>query len=168
MKINSTIILIVFVLVSLVACKTSKESVAEENEAEVMLVQNTPEILMVSFSMDSRDSVKLINSLTNPGRLRGELNSKSEPGEGDLIISFLNEANIICSKTIVENPMIRKVEYSETDDLSTLTAKTVELDSADFFIRVQYDECFKHLKVEKFSDDEILLLKTIKNFYRIN
>jgi hypothetical protein len=145
-------------------CKASKEQVAEENEAEILLVQNTPEILMVSFSMDSRDSVKLINSMKNPGRLRGEQYSKSEPGEGDLIISFLNEANIVCSKTIVENPMIKKVEYSETDDISTLTAKTIELDSTEFFIRVQYDDCFKHLRVEKYENEEIKLLKYFLNF----
>lgn len=164
MKYNSIFILVVFVLISLVACKTSKEQVANENDTEILLDQRTPEILMISFSMDSRDSVKVINTMKNPGRLRGVFDSKSEPGEGDLIISFLDDANVVCSKTVVENPMIRKFEYSETDDISTLTAKTIELDSAEFFIRIQYDECFKHLRVDKFSNDEIVLLKFIRNF----
>lgn len=164
MKNNSNLLLFVCLLFVLSGCKASKEQVAEENEAEILLMQNTPEILMVSFSMDSRDSVKLIDSMKNPGRLRGVQYSKSELGEGDLIISFLNEANMVCSKTIIENPMIRKFEYSETDDISTLTVKTVELDSAEFFIRVQYDECFKHLKVEKFEKEELTLLKDINNF----
>jgi hypothetical protein len=164
MKNNSNFLLFVCLLFVLSSCKASKEQVAEENEAEILLVQNTPEILMVSFTMDSRDSVKLINSMKNPGRLRGEQYSKSEPREGDLIISFLNEANIVCSKTIVDNPMIKKVEYSETDDISTLTAKTIELDSAEFFIRVQYGDCFKHLRVEKYENEEIKLLKDFLNF----
>jgi hypothetical protein len=164
MKNNSNLLFITCILIFFIGCKASKEQVAEENEAEILLVQNTPEILMVSFSMDSRDSVKLIKSMKNPGRLRGEFYSKSEPGEGDLIISFLNEANIVCSKTIVENPMIKKVEYSETDDISTLTAKTIELDSAEFFIRVQYDDCFKHLRVEKYENEEIKILKYFLNF----
>ncbi len=164
MENNSKVLLFVCILFVLSGCKASKEQVAEENEAEILLVQNTPEILMVSFSMDSRDSVKLINSMKNPGRLRGEQYSKSEPGEGDLILSFLNESNIVCSKTIVENPMLRKVEYSETDDLSTLTAKTIELDSAEFFIRVQYDDCFKHLRVERYMNEEIKFLKHFMNF----
>ncbi|SMD41541.1 hypothetical protein SAMN00777080_0065 [Aquiflexum balticum DSM 16537] len=163
MKNNSNFLLFVCLLFVLSGCKASKEQVAEENEAEILLVQNTPEILMVSFTMDSRDSVKLINSMKNPGRLRGEQYSKSEPWEGDLIISFLNEANIVCSKTIVENPMIKKVEYAETDDISILTAKTIELDSAEFFIRIQYDDCFKHLRVEKYENEEIKLLKYFLN-----
>lgn len=164
MRNNSIVILIVFILISLEACKISKEQVADENETEILLVQNTPEILMITFSMDSKDSVKLINSMKNPGRLRGESYSKSEPREGDLIISILNEANVVCSKTIVENPMVRRFEYSETDDISTLTSKTIELDSADFFIRVQFDECFKHLRVDKFSNDQITLLKIIRDY----
>jgi hypothetical protein len=164
MKNNSNLLFITCILIFFIGCKASKEQVAEENEAEILLMQNTPEILMVSFSMDFRDSIKVINSLKNPGRLRGEFYSKSEPGEGDLIISFLNEANIVCSKTIVENPMIKKVEYSETDDISKLTAKTIELDSAEFFIRVQYDDCFKHLRVEKYENEEIKILKYFLNF----
>lgn len=164
MKNISRIILTVFILISLAACKTSKEQVTEENDTAIVLVQNTPEILMVSFSMDSRDSVKVINSMRNPGRLRGEFYSKSEPKEGDLIISILNEANVVCSKTIVENPMLRRFEYSETDDISTLTSKTIELDSAEFFIRVQFDVSFKHLRVEKYENEEIKLLKYLMNF----
>jgi len=164
MKNISNLLFIACILIFFVGCKASKEQVAEENEAEILLVQNTPEILMVSFSMDSRDSVKLINSMKNPGRFRGEQYSKSEPGEGDLIISFLDETNIVCSKTIVENPMIKKVEYSETDDISTLTAKTIELDSAEFFIRIQYDDCFKHLRVEKYENKELKLLKYLRDF----
>ncbi|WP_373494367.1 hypothetical protein [Aquiflexum sp.] len=164
MKFNSIIIPVVYLLISLGACKASKDQVEGENDTEIFLDQSTPEILMVSFSMDSRDSIKVINTLKNPGRLRGGFDSKSEPVEGDLIISFLGETNIVCSKTIVENPMIRKVEYSETDDISTLTAKTIELDSAEFFIRIQYDDCFKHLKIEKFTDDMLVDLKLISNF----
>jgi hypothetical protein len=119
---------------------------------------------MITFSMDSRDSIKVINAVKNPGRLRGWDYSKSEPGEGDLVISFLNETNLVCSKTIVQNPLIKRVEYSETDDISTLTSKTIDLDSAEFFIRVQFDECFKHLKVEKYEEEELKLLKYTSNF----
>lgn len=166
MKNISRIILIVFI--SLSACKTSKDQVAIEDDKSIVLLQHTPEILMVNFSMDSRDSVKVINSMKNPGRLRGEFDSKSEPREGDLIISILNEANVVCSKTIVENPMVRRFEYSETDDISTLTAKTIELDSAEFFIRVQFDECFKHLKIEKYTEETILSLRIFSDFLKPN
>lgn len=165
MKNNSIRIFFVGILIFWIGCKASKNQEADLND-EMLVEQNTPEILMVSFSMDSKDSVKLIYSKKNPGRLRGEQYSKSEPGEGDLIISFLNDANIVCSKTIVENPMIKKVEYSETDDISTLTAKTIKLDSAEFFIRVQYDDCFQHLKIEKFNGEETLGLKLIRDFQK--
>jgi hypothetical protein len=164
MKNNPVFILIIFISVSFMGCKTTKEQISDEGDAEIVLVQNTPEILMINFFMDSRDSVKVINTLKNPGRLRGEFDSKPEPGEGDLIISLLNETNIVCSKTFVENPLVRRVEYSETDDISTLTAKTIDLDSAEFFIRVQYDDCFRHLKVEKYENEEIKLLKFLRNY----
>jgi hypothetical protein len=164
MKNNSLFIFIIFLSAFFEGCKVSKDQITNEDKTEIILVQNTPEILMINFSIDSRDSVKVINSLKNPGRLRGAFDSKSEPGEGDVIISFLNETNLVCSKTIVENPLIRRVEYSETDDISTLTAKTIDLDSAEFFIRVQYDDCFRHLKVEKYENEEIKLLKFLRNY----
>ncbi|MCL6259299.1 hypothetical protein M3O96_09385 [Aquiflexum sp. TKW24L] len=153
-------------LIFLAGCKTAKEQVNDENESEIMIVENTPEILMVNFSMDSRDSVKVVNYLRNPGRLRGAMEEIGEPGDGDLIISFLSETNMVCSKTIVPNPLIKRVEYSETDDFSTLKAKTISLDSAEFFIRVQVDDCFKHLKIEKFTADKILELKIIRDFHK--
>lgn len=164
MKNNKIIILFIFILCSLIACKASQDNVVDKNDSENLIVQNTPELLMINFSMDSRDSIKVINTIKNPGRLRSESNLKVVPKEGDVIISFLNEANIVCSKTIVENPMIMKLEYSDIDDLSTLKAKTVDLDKADFFIRVQYDKCFKHLRVEKYSDAQIIELKYLSNF----
>lgn len=154
MKHNLNFILLVCSLVFLGGCKTSKEQVAEDTEKEILLVQNTPEILMVNFSMNAMDSVKIVNSIKNPGKLRGGFDAISDPGEGDLIISFLNDSNVICFKTIVENPLKKKVEYSETDDLSQLTAKTFDLDSAYFSIRVQMDACFKQLRVEKYESEK--------------
>lgn len=162
MKKSAVLVLVVCVLVFLSGCKASK--VAEEGDEEIILIQSTPEIVMITFSMDSRDSIKVINAAKNPGRLRGWDDSSSEPGEGDLVISFLNETNLVCSKIIVQNPLVKRVEYSETDDISTLTAKTIDLDSAEFFIRVQFDECFKHLKVEKYEEEELKLLEYISNF----
>jgi len=164
MKNKSIIIPIISMMISLTACKASQDHLVDKNDTDIEMVQNTPELLMINFSMDSRDSVKVINALKNPGRLRSAFNLKSEPSDGDLIISFLNEANIVCSKTIVENPMKRKVEYSDTDDLSTLKSQTVKLDSAEFFIRVQYDDCFKHLRVERFLDDQTVELKFLPHF----
>jgi hypothetical protein len=155
---------VVFGLIFVAGCKTAKEQVTDEIESEFLTVQNTPEIILVNFSINSRDSVKVVNSLRNPGRLRGSMDEIGEPGEGDLIISFLNETYMVCSKTIVANPLKKRVEYSETDDFSTLKAETISLDSAEFFIRVQYDECFKHLKIEKFTEDKILGLRIIRDF----
>ena len=157
-------VLILMILFFLSGCKAAREQVAEENNEEILLVQNTPQIMMITFSIDSRDSIKVINAVKNPGRLRGWDDSKSEPGEGDLVISFLNETYLECSKTIVQNPLIKRVEYSETDDISTLTSKTIDLDSAEFFIRVQFDECFKHLRIEKFENEEFKLLKFLRDF----
>jgi hypothetical protein len=102
--------------------------------------------------------------MKNFGRLRGESDSKSEPSVGDLIISFLNESNTVCTQTILQNPLVKRLEYSETDDISTLSSKTVELDSVEFFVRVQYDPCFKHIKVEKFTEDKIVGIKVFRFF----
>ncbi|MCH6232377.1 hypothetical protein [Cognataquiflexum rubidum] len=155
MKNKKLFAFVVFGLIFLAGCKTAKEQVNDEDESEILTVQNTPEILMVNFSMDSRDSVKIVNFLRNPGKLRGAMEEIGEPREGDLIISFLSETNMVCSKTIVENPLNKRVEYSETDDLSTLKAKTISLDSAEFFIRVQIDACFKRIMVEKYENEVV-------------
>lgn len=164
MKNSAVFVLIIWFLVFLSGCKASKDQITEEANSEILPVQNTPEILLVNFSINSRDSIKVINTLKNPGRLRGTFDSKPELAEGDLIISFLNEADLVCYKSIVDNPLIRRVEYAESDDISSLTAKTIDLDSAEFFVRVQYNACFKHLKIEKFENEKFRLIKFLRNF----
>lgn len=164
MKPASPFILVFCFLFCFAGCKSPKGQIQSTEDLEVLSVQNTPEILMVNFSMDSRDSVKMINSIKNPGRLRGGLHSKEEPNEGDLIISFLDETNRVCAQAIVENPLVKRIEYSETDDLSSLRAKTIALDSAEFFVRIQYDECFRYLKIEKFTGEGIIGLTFLRLF----
>ena len=151
-------------LIFISSCKSSKEQAQEDGSKVDFVVQETPEILLVNFSLKSNDSIIMISSMKNFGRLRGESDSKSEPNEGDLIISFLNESNTVCTQTILQNPLVKRLEYSETDDISTLSSKTVELDSVEFFVRVQYDPCFKHIKVEKFTEDKIVGIKVFRFF----
>jgi hypothetical protein len=158
------IVLLISLFSFLVGCKTAKEQVVQETGKEVISVKTTPQILMVNFLMNSKNSVKIVNSIKNPGRLRGEIGEIGEPRDGDLIISFLNESNMVCSKIIIENPLNKIVEYSESDDFSTLKTETISLDSAEFFIRVQLEECFKQLRIEKLDSEKIKLL----GFYQIS
>jgi hypothetical protein len=141
-------------------CKSSREMTdsvhMEEKKDQSEPV--SPMILLLNFEISSTDTVILINSMINRGLLRERESVYSEPLDGDLIISILDNSREPCAKKLVPNPLKRVVEYSE--DRITLQTKEVCLQSAQFFVRVQFQSCMKFVRVERVMKDQIVILDT--------
>lgn len=140
---------------SVLACK-SKVNLPEGKQEEVLEVpsESTPEILILSLRINSKDSVKIINTLTNFGRLRGSLDTPLDYIEEDLRVSFLSKDGNVCAQKIIPNPLMKRYEYAAGDSLNILTSKSVEVEQAEFYVRIQWDECFELVSVDKFYSGE--------------
>jgi hypothetical protein len=120
----------------------------------------TPQILVINFEINSKDSVLVLNQSLSPGKLRSK-ESHSDGFTGDsLLITFYDNRGSNCYKTSLSNPLIRRVEYS--DNLSNLSSKIVHLDKTQFTIRVQYKGCMSIGEVKKLSNNATVSLKSFE------
>jgi hypothetical protein len=98
-------------------------------------------------STTSKSTVELVNVIQTAGTIKTK---KSDIHENYLTIFLYNNSKLIDSMTI-EHPLYKHVEYQ--DDKNTFSAKEIELDSADFFIRMQVER----------KSSEIRIFETLKN-----
>lgn len=124
----------------------------------------SPQILSMVFEIQANGTVIIENTNLVNGQLRKKANPENFNQEGDLLISFLDENKKACALISLENPLRKKVEYSE--NFKILKAETIELDSAPFSIRVQFQDCFKYILVEEIVNStnfskQILLESTL-------
>jgi hypothetical protein len=141
-------LLFIGLLSFLISCrifKTPDNSVANDsiNQSQVL----TPKILMLNFEISSNDSIRLVNSMVTSGKLRKQEYLDSVNKSGDLVLTFLDNSENLCSKLIIPNPLIKKAEFS--DDFKTIQVKIVKLDKAFFSVRVQFEKCMNRILVEK-------------------
>lgn len=143
------------------SCKSVKPDgqVGIQNEVSTE-VRNNPEILLILFYINLKDSVYIDQSYINVGVYKGNETGLPTSYDGDLKLTFLDLKGDNCQEMIVANPLLRKVEYSSGDSTGKLIAEAVELEEAKFFIRLQWKDCFQQIKIEKLEEDKWELLKT--------
>lgn len=150
---NSFYILVLLFLFN-TSCK-STEPVSENKTQKEFFVDNTPnpEIIMLFFFINEKDSVSLIDSFSNYGVYKGIEDHSQMAYDGDIKLTFLDGNGSICHQKIVANPLTKKVEYSNEDASGKIFAETVDLKEATFFVRLQWEDCLHHIKVEKLDED---------------
>jgi hypothetical protein len=144
----------------LFSCKSlnTQKSTKQLEKGDTYL--ETPQILLINFEINVLDSIKLINYSLSPGKLRNLSSEKIGAGNDSLVISFLNSKNEECFLTSIENPLIKRVEFS--DDFSNFKTQVLKLDNAEFSVRVQYNKCGEYIAVKKSVNNQLKTLKTFK------
>lgn len=146
MKISLKLLLYIIIPLLVGACNASQKIGIEESVSNVQ----SPQILSMVFEIHKSGNVKIENTILAKGQLRKKKDSEDYTKEGDLVISFLNANKDTCTTFSLENPLRKKVEYSE--NLKEFKAETIELESASFSIRVQFQNCFKYIVVEEIEN----------------
>ncbi|WP_304516792.1 hypothetical protein [Cecembia rubra] len=154
-----------FIISCLVFCSSCKNvQTGLENgskEEASALEEGNPEIIMILFFINDRDSVGIVETFSNYGIYKGSGEIAQKALEGDLKISFLDIDKGICQEKVVFNPLLKKVEYASDDGSGRIIAEAVVLEEATFLIRLQWKDCFHQIKVERFDDEEWKLLKML-------
>lgn len=144
------------------SCKSKQDLGETSGEAieEVSQVK-TPEILTISFSINSLDSINQVGAFSNYGKLKERNDTFLEAKEGDLKVLFLNSQGEICLEKIIPNPLLKKIEYSENDTSRVLVSKAIELEESEFFVRIQWDECIDQIQVDRIKEGNWETLKRL-------
>jgi hypothetical protein len=98
-------------------------------------------------SATAKTNVGLVSIIETAGTVKAK---KHNLYENYLTIFLYNNSKLVDSLTI-EHPLFKHVEY--LDDMNSFRAKEIELDSAEFFIRMQLER----------NSSEIRIFETLKN-----
>lgn len=140
--------LIILTLV-ITACKSPSRVNGKDdhNNRAKMEIDHTPMILLVNGEIFSVDSVVIIDATLSPGTLRERNKHQGDTTPSDMLITFMNNNFEKCMQIGIDNPLVRRVEFSNNHQ--SLQTQTIELERAHFFARVQYTSCMQQIMVQK-------------------
>ena len=149
-KIFKVVYIVVAILLA-VSCSAIKEVDTDSAETETEKSE-TPQILTLVLEINANNSIQIQETLLAPGQLKRDKYTQVYKKNDDLIISFYDNNGDVCKTVSIANPLIKKVEYSE--NYRDMQAKIVQLEKAPFSIRLQHEECFKIIIIEKIIDEK--------------
>jgi len=113
---------------------------------------NTPQILYITLEAvkDSSSNllqIKLVQQIVVNGTLKAGNNILANTQPNNWTISVLNEQDQLLSSIIIDNPLIRELEY--TNEAGQFKRKTIQLTRAEIPLRFNYNAGIKKIKVEE-------------------
>jgi len=151
----------------ILSCNPSKKTI------DTFLPDNktgeSPKILFLNYIL-SRDSTKtiyeaqLISMIIREGTIKADRNQSSQSGRNDLEILVQDRNQQIISHHHIPNPLDRSVEYVNDD--GQFERKMINLDSAQFSVRLQIEPGASFILLQRITDEEkegTVLLKTTIN-----
>lgn len=95
------------------------------------------------------NALYLTNTIRTNGIVKKQPDETDQARPGDLICSALNADSLEISRLLIENPLRKSFEYS--DEQGNLAIKNIEMDSAQFFIRLQLTPDIKWIVVDQYT-----------------
>ncbi len=140
-------------------CGTSK---MQSNESEVATKSPTDEIVFAVFKMTKKanqNTIEIISTTKSNGKMKPEIERPID-SENYLTLEIFENDNLVQTKR-VEHPLLKNVEY--LNDNNQYVSKQVDLDDAEFFIRLQKKEGFTKVRIwETLKDTPKKELQTFK------
>lgn len=155
------------IAVLLASCKADSNTAStggegsfkEENETseaapaplQTVAEAEAPRIVFLNYAIsrtsEGNPEVRFINKIITSGRVKRDVSQTQELVSGDLKVTELDGSLQPVKSLIIPNPLSRTVEYQ--DATGELTKKTLELDSAQFSVRMQLDAKTEAIAVEQ-------------------
>ncbi len=145
----------------LLACCTPAHTPLVNNVSEEGSENVAPKIVFINYKIskkaDDTVNVTFINKIIADGKLKESHHIGHPHKAGDLLCTQLNENLLAIDSLKISNPLIKDVEYIST--FGQLDKKRIELDSAEFSIRMQLhpDTKFLILKMNRRILSEVTL-----------
>ncbi|WP_309642149.1 hypothetical protein [Flavobacterium sp.] len=134
----------------------------QSNESEVATKSPTDEIVFAVFKMTKKanqNTIEIISTTKSNGKMKPEIERPID-SENYLTLEIFENDNLVQTKR-VEHPLLKNVEY--LNDNNQYVSKQVDLDDAEFFIRLQKKEGFTKVRIwETLKDTPKKELQTFK------
>jgi hypothetical protein len=155
---NVGVLFIIVVLVTMSCSVTRNNSTSSPEEGKAGPArQKAPLILFLDYRMiydevnESR-SVELNKKILSEGTLKEKQAHSFNPQKDDLVFTVLDRNNREIHQQFIRDPLRRTVEFEDGD--GNLKSRTIQSDSAHFFIRLQLQEDAASLNIQQISGNE--------------
>ncbi|MGB5419082.1 hypothetical protein [Algibacter sp.] len=165
-KVNSNytaLLLLSLIFTMMHSCGSKKEIIQNSTVEEL-----NPKLIFINYSIKNNyndnkiKSVRWINTIVTKGTLKKNINKHLEKGVlGDLNCRQLDKKDNVLQSVIIKNPLIKTFEY--VDETNEFQLKTVELDSAEFSLKLKLKPNTVYITISEISNVEnkdIQLIKT--------
>lgn len=114
-------------------------------------------IVFLKFRIDS-NSIVLTKTTLADGKLK---NSRNNISNKEIYFEVVSKDSRLLSSGNIENPLVKKLEYENPDKPGELLHKIVNLESAEFTVRINYNNQIDRINFYRAQYDKDL--KTIRN-----
>ncbi|MDO5972120.1 hypothetical protein Q4Q35_20160 [Flavivirga aquimarina] len=145
---KTTIVCLFFTM--LLSCAV-KQSLAKNTDK----IEKNPQIIFLNYAIektpDGNRIVRFISKKIVEGRLKNHnKNSKEAYISGDLICYQLDKKSKKIYSTIIKNPLTKTIEF--VDESKSFQMKKMDLDSAQFSLRLQLKPNTKYISIHSIND----------------
>ena len=148
-----------FLLLFLSSCTPSKKT-----ERSDVSANSTNTIFFFVFkisknSVQGKNAIELVSKTPAAGKIKKEDQDQTN-FQNSLNIDLFEEDSLI-KRVVIEHPLFKHVEYADSNN--ALASKFIELDKADFFLRLQITERSTMIRIsEKLQNKNLQELTIIK------
>lgn len=131
---------------------------------DIYKVEQTPKIVFLNYaikkSTTSSNTIQFISSKKVNGKLKNQkkiIDDKGNPE--DLICSQFDAASTTLSQQLIKNPLSKHIEY--VDETKNFKIAKMELDSAEFTVRLQLYPKTKYIAIHYNNEERPLVLTKV-------
>lgn len=148
-------------LIILNSCNTTKKAIndSEIPDSEITDSSSAAKIIFLNYKIkkDSKgiEEIKLINKIISKGSLKKNGQKETTDIIDGFVCTQLDKKLLPIDSVQISNPLIKTFEYFDPSGL--MGKKTIELDSAEFTVRIQLKPNAKFVSLKKTNSNNILL-----------
>ncbi|TBN01348.1 hypothetical protein EYD45_13150 [Hyunsoonleella flava] len=127
-------------------------------------IKQTPKIVFLNYTIkkdnNGKKTIDFISSKKVDGKLKNQKKFLDKNGHAeDLICSQFDASSATLSQQLIKNPLLKHVEY--VDETKNFRIVKMELDSADFTVRLQLYPETKYIAINYNNEKRPLILTKV-------
>ena len=131
-----------------VSCGSNKNIAIVESS-----IKSEPKIIFLNYNIKKVSDESRIVQFVNKKEVNGKLkktNNTEEGVIGDLICTQLDKNSNTLQHFVIKNPLVKNIEY--VNDYQSFKIKQINLDSAQFSVRLQLKSNTKYISISDFNN----------------